>query len=279
MVKKHLWLLFAVLISFWFINSCSNDFLGLFVSSDLDERLKEKNNFRFLINNDIGRDWTNLTLGNSYSFIVLADTHIQNRNAFGLERLGDVIAANPEIKFVVILGDITQYGAAQDIDRFIEIADSFGIPVFPVIGNHDFYFGNWPVWRDRIGSTVYRVNADSATLFVLDSGNSFFGREQLNWLERELQTTAGRVFVFAHHSLFVRGPLGMQQVTDTRERARLVSILRGRSDIMFMGHSHSRLIHEVGNVKYVTIEDFFNTNIYCLVIVTPDGIELVFEKL
>jgi len=261
-------ILFCVILIFV---GCNNDFLGFFVSNDLDERLKEKDNLIFLKE----RDWTNLSLGDSYSFIVLTDTHIENGKTFGLESL--VNAITPDIKFAVILGDITQTGAEKDIDKFIEIADSLGIPCFPVIGNHDFYFGNWRFWRDKIGSTSYRINSDTATLFILDSANSFFGKEQLDWLERELKTAKGRIFVFTHSPLFVRGPFGMQQITDTRERARIISILRDKCDIMFMGHSHYRLLNEVGNVDYIVIEDFVSTNVYCLVTVTPDGITYEFK--
>jgi len=270
--------LFSVL---GFAVSCNNDLLGLFASNDLDERLKERNNTRFLN----ARGWLSPSLGNEYSFIVVADTHIEDGNAFGLEKLTSVITANnvrienTPIKFVVVLGDITQHGAAKDVDKFIEIADQLTVPCYPVIGNHDFYFGTWPVWRDRIGSTNYRINADTATLFILDSANSFFGKDQLDWLEREIRTATGRVFVFTHSPLFVTGPANMQQVTDTKERARIVSILRNKCDIMFMGHSHKHYYNETGNVKYVTIEDFVKNKTYCVVTVKPDGITYSFKKL
>jgi len=256
--------------------SCKQDLLGLFASNDLDERIKERDNLKFLEE----RGWTTLPLGDSYSFIVVADTHIEGGNAFGLEKLEDVVKT-PEldIRFVVVLGDITQTGAEQDINKFIEIADKLGVPCYPVIGNHDFYFGNWHVWRDKIGSTNYKIDAGNTTLFMLDSANSFFGKDQLDWLEREIKTRKSRVFVFTHSPLFVTGPANMQQITDPKERARVVSILRDKCDIMFMGHSHRNYYNEAGNVEYITIEDYVAKKTYCIVTVTPGHIDIMLKKL
>jgi len=276
MVKTYLKIFFLFLLSglFCFLSSCNVDFLGFFYSSDLDERLAERDNFIFLSDGQ-----RSLSFGDEYSFIVLTDTHIEDGDAFGFEALADVIAGNSEIKFVALLGDITQYGSERDINRFIDISDTFNIPCYPVIGNHDIYFNNWPVWKDLIGSTRYRINGGGTTLFILDSANAFFGMEQLNWLQKELKNTSGRVFVFTHSNLFVDDPFHIQQSSDIKERARITSILRDKCEIMFMGHSHERRYNEAGNVKYVNIEDFRETKVYCLVSVTNSGVSYTFEKL
>jgi 3',5'-cyclic AMP phosphodiesterase CpdA len=273
---KHSFIIFltAVLLCLMFLTGCNVDLFGLFGSSDLDNRLKERNSFNFL-----AEDERNLSLGGEYSFIVLTDTHIEDGNAWGLEKLKDVIAADSNIKFAVVTGDITQYGTAQDVQKFIEIARSLNVPCYPVIGNHDIYFGNWPNWKDRIGSTSYRINADAATLFILDSANAYFGRDQLDWLEREMRTAAGRVFVFSHANIFVESLVDIQQFTDTKERARLVSILRNRAGIMFMGHVHRQTLNEAGNVQYISIEDYRDKRVYCVVSVRQNGIDLQYKKL
>jgi predicted phosphodiesterase len=256
--------------------SCNVDPAGFFVSIDLDERLKEKNNFKFLGSNDLSPSF-----GEEYSFIVMTDTHIEDGDAHGLENLKIVIENNNEIKFVVFCGDLTQHGAEQDIKLFIEIARSLKIPVYPVIGNHDIYFGNWSVWKKLIGSTSYRVNGGSADLFILDSANGFFGKEQTDWLESEINKTHGRVFVFSHHNFFIgheKYP-NIQQFSDTKTRARVISLLSGKCDIMFTGHSHERLIREAGGVRYINIEDFTGNKTYCLITVKKTGISYEFRKL
>ena len=264
--RIHLLVFFSLLI-FLFTTGCNSDLLGLFRSTDLDERLKEQNNFKFLRHED-----RNISVGEEYSFIVVSDTHIENGNTFGLEKLKDVIAADSSIKFAVITGDITQNGSRKDIETFITLARSLGIPCYPVIGNHDIYFDNWTHWKNLIGSTRYRINGDGTTLFMLDSANLFFGKEQLDWLEREIKKTQGRVFVFTHVNLFSISPVIIQQLPDVRERARLISILSGRCDIMFMGHNHHGSTRETGGVIFLTAESFIDNKIYYLVSVTKTGI-------
>ena len=253
---------------------CRIDVLGLVGSTDLATRLEERDNFRFLTDSD-----RTLSLGEEYSFIVLNDIHIKNGNIWGLEKLKTVIDENSEIKFAIIAGDITDFGAAQDIEKFVSFARTLGIPCYPVIGNHDIFFGNWTQWKNRIGSTRYRIDGDGTALFILDSANAFFGKDQFDWIERELKTTEGRVFVFSHTNLFVESLKDVEQFADTKERARIVSILRNRCDIMFMGHVHKRIIKETGNVKYITIEDYRTNRIYCLVSVEKSGVSYKFEKL
>ena len=251
---------------------CTIDLPGLFGSGDLGERWKERNNFKYLDT----QDPISLDDNVGYSFIVLSDTHILDKNAFGFENFKDEIGS--EDKFVVVLGDITQYGQRQDIEKFIEIAGTLGVPCYPVIGNHDVYQGNWPEWKEAIGSTCYRINGGGATLFILDSANAYFGNKQLDWLEKEIKTATGRVFTFSHSNLFVNSPLELQQFTDVRERARFLSILKGRCDAMFWSHSHKRNVDKIGGIRYINIEDYKSTGIYCRVSVTNEGISWEFLK-
>jgi predicted phosphodiesterase len=277
MVKKLLNLVIFLLGVSALFTACSNDIIGLAVSSDLDDRLSAKDTFNFLSYEDL-----NISLPQSYSFLVLSDTHIEDGDAFGLEKMEAIIKdPSNDIHFVVILGDITQYGAEHDILKFIEIAKSFEKPCYPVIGNHDVYFDNWPVWRTNIGSTHYKVNGTGTTFFVLDSANTFYGKKQLDWLENELKEVDknDHVFVFTHAPLFVTGPADLQQIIDVRERARIISILKDKCDIMFFGHLHKRMEREAGNVKYVRIEDFKHNKTYIIAKVTPEGVTYDFYKM
>jgi len=274
MVKKIFKILLPIL---WIcvIAGCNADMGGLIGSTDLDERLKERNDSKFVS----GRGLTPLTLGDEYSFIVITDIHIEDGNAHGLENIKTVIENNPQIKFAVFCGDLTQRGDEHDLKRFIEISGGLPIHTYPVIGNHDVYFGNWSAWKKLIGSTSYRVNGDSAALFILDSANGFLGKRQLDWLESELKSANGRVFIFSHHNLFAKPVAGMQQSADIKERARVISLLSGKCDIMFTGHSHDRLIKEAGGVRYINIEDYRRHKTYCLVSVTKSGVSYEFRKL
>ena len=261
-----------ILLAACLLNSCHVDLMGFFGSNDLDTRLYNADELLYP-----DKSQQTLSLGDSYSFLVLADTHIEKKDALGLEKLKDVIAA--EDKFVVICGDISQTGYKIELEKFIEVADSWGVPCFPVIGNHDVYSDNWNNWRDIIGATRYRIDSDTASLFVLDSANCYFGDEQLDWLDKELKSRKERVFVFTHADLFMEDTLQFQQFTDVRERARLISILKGRCDIMFMGHSHMGYEKKAGGIQFINLEDYVKGRAYCRVKVSPQGISLEYKKL
>jgi len=263
------------------------DLLGLFGSNDLNERLTEKNNFRYLIDSERNFNYTTPVPDPSdpilFSFIVLTDTHVENGDTTDLRKIKDEIINN-NARFLVNIGDMSQSGAEQDIQAIIDLfRNEITVPCYPVIGNHDVYFGNWPVWKENIGSTRYRINGEIDgeffTLFILDSANAFIGKSQVDWLEDELETANGKVFVFTHSDFFVQDKIKIQQLYDQAERARIMSLLRGKCDIMFSGHSHERVIKEFGGVTYISIEDYKSTLTYCLVKVTKTGVIYEFKNL
>jgi 3',5'-cyclic AMP phosphodiesterase CpdA len=280
----------AILVLGLFAAACNNDFFGFFASTDLDKRLEEKTALKFVGPTEDSAWGTangeNLipALGSFFSFIVVSDTHIEDGDAHGLENLAGILdrdGTDPDDRFVVVTGDITQNGKREDVQRFVDIAKSLPVPCYPVIGNHHIFFGNWPIWREEIGASSYRIDhGPDARLFILDTANAFFGASQLDWLERELAINpTDHTFVFTHANIFVRSPIDIEQLTDVRERARFVYMLKGRSDAVFMGHVHQRIIDEAGGVKYITLEDFVGHGTYCRVTVTPSGMSYAFHKL
>jgi predicted phosphodiesterase len=255
------------------LQACNVDLFGIFISNDLDVRLSDKNTFNFLSPRDLS-----LSLPDTYSFIIVNDTHIEEGDAHGLEKLSSVISG---AAFVVLNGDITQNGSRKDLQKFIEIARSLGVPCYPVLGNHDIYFNHWPVWKELIGSTCYRVDSgtSSTSIFVLDSATGTLGSAQYEWLEEGLKTAKQRALVFTHTNIFVESLTDQVQFTDVRERGRLMNLLKGRADALFMGHAHRRMVHDAGGMLYITVEDYRSTGVYCRVRVSPAGLSWEFEKL
>jgi predicted phosphodiesterase len=270
----------VILLACQFFAACTVDIPGLIVSHNLGERLEARNTFNFLTSENLTLD-----LPDVYSFIVVSDTHIINGETYGLlEKLNSVVnAAGSDIKFVVFTGDVTQCGYEKDINTFIDIAKTLGVPCYPILGNHDIYFNNWSNWKRLIGSSTYKIEKDgsSTTLLMLDTANACFGKVQLDWLDNELKTAADKhkkhVFVFTHTNLFVESPADIQQLTDTRERARVLSMLSGRCDSMFAGHLHKRIIRDAGGVKYLAIDGYVEDQIYCRVSVTNSSVTYTFE--
>jgi len=276
MVKHFVKIILCILLINLFCLTGCDDLHEFLTSTDLDKRLAEKDNFKYLGS----RGGTTLSLKNEndYSFIVFTDTHIDNGDTFGLEKIADVINNNSQIEFAVILGDVTNTGTAQDLKKFIEISDLFNVPCYPVIGNHDILYNTWKNWRDLIGSTNYQITGNGINLLILDSANSFFGKQQLDWLESKIKSSKRNTFVFTHCNFFVNG-INIQQSSDPKERARTISILKNNCDILFSGHAHERYINSAGNVQYITVEDYKDKKAYCIVTVKDSVVSYKFEKL
>ena len=246
--------------------------------NEFDDRFSTCNEFNFL--NDSDRM---LELPDEYSFIVVSDTHINGQNdADEFAKIKDNING---AKFVVVTGDVTEDGTTEQIQRFINAASTFGVPVYPVIGNHDVYTDRASPWKKLIGSSMYRIDSGSSStsLFVLDNANGSFGYDQLKWFENEIKTSKKHCFVFAHENFFVEGsPPDFEHTTDINERALLMSFLKNRCDIMFTGHLHKRIIKEYNGVKYIMLENYGAGNAQrtiCRVFVSNSGVSYVFESL
>jgi predicted phosphodiesterase len=212
-----------------------------------------------------------LELNDDFSFLVLSDVHITGNDTNGLEKIAEIIAEHGD-SFVVITGDITQSGKKTELESFVQTAESFNVSCYPVIGNHDIYFENWKEWEKIIGSTIYRIDGKNITLIMLDSANASFGSDQLNWLETQLETAKDHTFVFTHANLFTEKATSLQQLTDFRERARIMSLLDGNCDAYFAGHVHEQLTTEAGGVRYVTLNDFKSNKTYCRVTISSGSV-------
>jgi predicted phosphodiesterase len=217
-------------------------------------------------------------LGDVYSFLVISDTHIGNENdALRFEKIKACL--EPSDRFVVITGDITGEGTREQLRLYLNAASSIGIPCYPVIGNHDIYTERGNAWKEALGSTVYRIDSPGTSLFILDNANGSFGYEQLEWLERELKSAGKNCFVFAHENLFVESsPPNIEQITDIRERARMMHLLKNRCAAMFMGHLHQRITGEAGGVRYIVMENYGGSGGFCRVRVSGGGISLEFGR-
>ncbi|MDR2864655.1 MAG: metallophosphoesterase [Spirochaetaceae bacterium] len=285
--------IFSLLCSIFYI-SCENDFLGLFRSEDLDERLKSAQDFPYLSGHKYldGTPWTNLKIGDGdYSFIFTSDTHIKHDDTNGLENLQQKFI--PSDKFVVIGGDLTQSSEREELDLFIKITGSWSrvdgsgekMPCYPVIGNHDIYFGNWKIWKELIGSTRYRIDSGeigNTTLLILDSANAFFGNDQFAWLSSQLKSAKQNTFVFSHGTLFVTdNPVSNKQsITDIRERARLISLLSSSNAKAYLsGHIHQEIVRELDRRLYITTENFHAHHRFARIYVHSNGtITYTFEN-
>lgn len=104
-----------------------------------------------------------------FKFAHVTDTHIGGETAAeDLRRTVLDINLNPEIKFVLITGDITEFGSDEELLLAKQILDSLTLPWYIVPGNHD---ANW----SESGGNSFRRVFGAETFEFKYNGYQFMG--------------------------------------------------------------------------------------------------------
>lgn len=130
-----------------------------------------------------------------FSFAQISDTHVgSNTGAEDLRRAVRDINQNDSIQFVILTGDITEFGADQEYVLAKRILDSLRKPLHVIPGNHDAN------WSESGGNTVITTFGAQTCAFSF-GGYRFLGtacgpfmrmgpgqipREDILWLKAQL---------------------------------------------------------------------------------------------
>ncbi|MGV8962991.1 MAG: PQQ-binding-like beta-propeller repeat protein [Candidatus Saccharimonadaceae bacterium] len=145
-----------------------------------------------------------------FKFALVTDTHIGNpNNDTDLQRTVDDINKNePDIAFVIVSGDVTEFGSDAELSIAKGILDQLKVPVYVVPGNHD---SNWSEsgtnsFLKIFGTETFGFEYNGYKFFGLPSGpNMRMGpgqipREGITWLQQELKNTDKNTpLVFVNH--------------------------------------------------------------------------------
>lgn len=136
--------------------------------------------------------------GNSFTFALITDTHIGNPdNDEDLNRTVQDINAQKNIAFVIVSGDVTEFGSYDELRTAKRLLDNLKIPFYAIPGNHD---SNWSESGTNdflrvFGNETFGFEYNGYKFIGLASGpNMRMGpgqipRENLTWLFKELKET------------------------------------------------------------------------------------------
>ncbi len=228
-----------------------------------------------------------------FSFVVVADTHINERDdmsssPYRTNRLAndrarhvfrDIAAMQPQPRFVVHLGDIVHpvpsLPTFEDaVARFQDMASVLKVPLHVVPGNHDVGDKriDWMpadqvcerylrIYRQAFGSDYYSFDAGPLRLVAINSLllNSGLPDEprQREWLEQQIDGAGGRrVFLFMHYPAYVHdaGEAGSYDNVDEPARSWLLGLIaRPEVEAVFAGHVHNFWYDRVGSADFYTL--------------------------
>lgn len=175
-------------------------------------------------------------------FAVLSDTHLGSF-AYALDDLNkaiDDINANPDIQFVIVSGDITEFGTDSEIEGTREVLSRLTKKYLFVPGNHDT---NW----SESGCTTFNKIMGGSQFRYMHNGVLFLGigsgpymrmgpcqspREDIEWLEKNLkEMDEDTPVVFVIHS-----PVTEEALANFDE---IIDLLKTRNiQFVISGHYH-----------------------------------------
>lgn len=177
-----------------------------------------------------------------FKFALVTDTHIGNpTNDEDLQRTVEDINQNmPEIEFVIVSGDVTEFGSDEEITTAKNILDQLHVPVYVIPGNHD---SNWSEsgtnsFLKIFGAESFAFEHNGYKFFGLPSGpNMRMGpgqipREGIEWFKDQLAETDKEMpLVFVNHYPMNNSLNNWFEVMDALRSYNV--------KVMLCGHGHS----------------------------------------
>lgn len=177
-----------------------------------------------------------------------------------LSGLQQAVASRPDV--IVLTGDLVHEGTEEDYRYLHDLIQRYsnGIPVLPVLGNHDlkqcFYQGY--LGEERTGRYFYKYERGGYRFLILDTATERNGcgdipDQQIDWLEEELRHPAEHgTILLGHHPLETR-----QAWFHTTYSPRLGEVLSGSDVIAYLcGHAHYAEVRTVLGMPQITAESF-----------------------
>lgn len=208
---------------------------------------------------------SNQTAKNSVSFGICTDVHKDLMHDAD-ERLSKFIndMNQKQVDFTIQLGDFCRPYTYND--TFMNIWNSFEGPNYHVLGNHDMDGGfsrEETVLYWKMPSKYYSFDNNGFHFVVLDGNDSpesaqegyarYLGKEQRNWLTRDLSQTDLPCIIFSHQSM--EDEWGIENANEVRSILEKENQSVGERKVLacFNGHSHMDTSIQINDIWYVEI--------------------------
>jgi 3',5'-cyclic-AMP phosphodiesterase len=159
------------------------------------------------------------------------------------------IAADPAVRFVVMIGDLTERGSASELRRFRDELAGLPIPMYATIGNHDIGTRD-ELFHEHFGRGSFRFAHRGAQLTFLDSASATIAPRVHEWLDGWLAEGRDRFHVVLLHVPLL-DPAGTRNggfASRGEAHALAGKLARGGVDLILAGHLHSYYAFETAGI-------------------------------
>ena len=174
-----------------------------------------------------------------FTFANVADTHVNPNLAAQLAQINETAQ---DLAFVQVSGDLTNNATDAEFQYYRNSTSASKLPVWPAVGNHEYFNGGEPTYPARIenyrryvGPEWYSFDYGDRHFVVLENNGAAPFEEQHAWLLTDLENHAQgkRVVVLMHMPMNI--PFGSPSTYDAYED----TFEKYDTELVLVGHEHS----------------------------------------
>ena len=155
------------------------------------------------------------------------------------------IAATPDVRFVVCMGDLTERAEVAEYDLFEAQLATLPVPFYTTLGNHELWADHGR-WLARFGRASFQFTFHDVAFTFMDSGNGGLDPLVHAWVDDWLEVAHDRLHLTLTHFPTVE-PSGTR-AGSFRDHSEALDLLQRMAaagvDLALYGHIHTLLTYE-----------------------------------
>jgi len=195
-----------------------------------------------------------LLSNDSITFIALSDTHTDYSD---LRAAVTTINEMEGISFVMVCGDITDWGLYNEFDDYYHLISRLNIPFVTLIGNHDYLSNGKTIYNKMFGPTNFYFDIGNYRMVVFDNVVWENGNQapDFDWFQETLAVPEGMISIACYHI----HPWDPQLENGYADKIK--EIIENNSVILSLfGHGHDYREEEINNRRYLMVPDITMRN-------------------
>ncbi len=128
--------------------------------------------------------------GDTVTFVFVGDTQRYYEEA---DEMVKVINTMPEVEFVTISGDLTDFGLQDEFKAMKYVLDQLNVPYIAAVGNHDLVYNGRLVFEKMFGPLDFSFYYKDMKYIFLNTNGREFGFNgdvpNIGWLDQQLSDT------------------------------------------------------------------------------------------
>ncbi len=174
-----------------------------------------------------------------FRFALTADTHAYYDQ---MDKLVRVLNRRSDIDFLLIAGDLTDYGMQREYQWKVDLLNKLSIPYLTVIGNHDSLNNGKENYAAFFGNFDYSFVFNQVKFVALNSNSWEFDDAvpRFDWLQKELDND----FLYRHQLVLTHILPQNDRFTPQQSAVYLATVRQHFVSLLAAGHNHAHTYTE-----------------------------------